>query len=278
MQPKVSVVIPSYNNAEFIGDTLRSVLAQTWENLEVIVADHSSTDATMRIVRQFDSDPRVRVLTTPSGGGAVRNWNRVTSAASGDFVKLVCGDDLIYPDCVEKQVQAFATGVDMVAARRDVVDASGVAFVKSRGLPRLVGRIPGLRAVRKAVVNGTNVFGEPASVMFRTEALHRAGLWSESEHYLIDEATYVAVLKGGDFVGIPESLGAFRVSSSQWSVRLAKSQAAETIAFHKKVDAEFPGLLSRRDLTIGNNRARALARVRRLVYFLLSLRRATGAR
>lgn len=272
MEPVLSVVIPAYNNQDFIAETMRSVLEQTHSEFELIVADHASSDRTLEILRGFESDPRVRLLLTDAGGGAVRNWNRVTEEARGTYIKLVCGDDILDPTCLEKQLAAFEPGVDMVAARRDIIDADGRPIIKRRGLPSLIGRFSGRTAIKRTVREGTNVFGEPASVMFRREALAAAGNWDKDEHFLLDEATYASVLVKGDFVGLADSLGSFRVSGGQWSVRLAKTQADEAVGFHKRLDAKHPGLLSRSDLLLGNARARLLALGRRVVYTWLASR------
>jgi glycosyltransferase involved in cell wall biosynthesis len=272
MTPTVSIVIPAYNNAAFIEETMRSVLAQTHTELEVIVADHSSTDDTRARLEQFADDPRVRLVETPAGGGAARNWNRVSALASGEFVKLVCGDDLIHPECVALQVAAFEEGVAMVASTRDIVDARGRVIVRGRGLFGLVGRHDGRVAIRRTVRLGTNAFGEPASVMFRRSDFVGAGLWDGAESYLIDEASYARVLLRGDFVGIPQSLSTFRVSGGQWSVRLARSQAREADAWHRRFAVENPGLLSPADLRLGGLRVREMALRRRLTYLLLGKR------
>lgn len=268
--PLVSVVIPAYQNADHIEATMRSVLAQTYRSLEVIVADHGSTDGTRALLEQFASDPRVTVLDTPRGGGAVANWNAVTSTATGDFVKLVCGDDLIYPTCVEEQVAAFADGVVMVSCRRDIVNSQGRPVIRGRGLGGVVGRAAGTDAVRETIRRGSNVFGEPACVTFRRQTLVDVGLWHENAHYLIDEATYARVLELGDFVGVPQSLAAFRVSAGQWSVRLASSQAREAAEFHAEFAARHPEVVSRLDVRLGDVRARMMSWQRRLAYVFLA--------
>jgi glycosyltransferase involved in cell wall biosynthesis len=155
MTPRVSIVIPSYNNEDYIAETMRSVLTQTFEDFELVVADHSSTDRTGELLQQYTSDPRVRLLNTPTGGGAERNWNRVTDEAKGELVKLVCGDDVLYPEALAIQVAAFDSADDdvaMVASSRDIVDASGRPIVRDHGLGGLSGRVAGTVALRRGVV------------------------------------------------------------------------------------------------------------------------------
>jgi len=266
--PRVSVVVPSYNNASFIEATMDSILAQTFEDFELVVADHSSTDGTWERLQRYGADPRVRLLRTESGGGAPRNWGRVTAAARGALVKLVCGDDIIYRDCLRVQVEAMDANpsVVLVAAQRDLIDARGGLVKARRGLAGLTGRVPGRVAVRHTVLAGSNIFGEPACVLIRRETLERAGGWDGRHPYVIDEATYVSVLLIGDFLGIDTALAAFRLSSSQWSVHLAREQSDQVIGFHHRLAVDAPGLLSRTDLIRGDGMARGMAYARRLAY------------
>lgn len=107
MQPLVSVVVPAFNAALYVEAALDSILAQTYEDFEVVVADHSSTDGTWEILQRYADDPRVRLSRTPTGGGAEGNWNAVSKLARGEWVKLVCADDLIYPQLLETQMSAI---------------------------------------------------------------------------------------------------------------------------------------------------------------------------
>ncbi len=266
--PRVSVVVPSYNNASFIEATLDSILAQTFEDFELVVADHSSTDGTWERLQRYGADPRVRLMRTEAGGGAPRNWERVTAAARGALVKLVCGDDVIYPDSLRVQVEAMDANpsVVLVAAQRDLIDARGGLVRARRGLAGLTGRVPGRVAVRHTVLAGSNIFGEPACVLIRRETLERAGGWDGRHPYVIDEATYASVLLIGDFLGIDTALAAFRLSSSQWSVHLAREQSDQVIGFHHRLAVDAPGLLSRTDLIRGDAMARGMAYARRLAY------------
>ena len=268
MTPRVSIVVPSYNNGAFIEATMESILAQTYTDFELVVADHSSTDDSWERLQRFTSDPRVRLLQTPAGGGAPANWDRVTREATGELVKLVCGDDLVYPTCLERQVEAMdsAEGIVMVASQRDLIDAHANVIVRSRGLAGLRGRVSGRAAARRTVVAGANIFGEPACVLMRRSALEAAGGWDDSHPYVIDEASYVNVLMQGDFYGIAEALAGFRLSAGQWSVHLAEEQSKQVLGFHHQLAAAQPGLLSRADLVRGDMLARGMAYTRRLAY------------
>ena len=268
MTPRVSVVVPSYNNASFIEETIDSILGQSFEDFELVVADHSSTDGTWERLQRFTVDPRVRLLRTDTGGGAPYNWEQVTTQARGELVKLVCGDDIIYPDCLRLQVEAMDANpsVVLVAAQRDLIDARGGLVKARRGLAGLTGLAPGRVAVRHTVVAGSNIFGEPACVLIQRAALERAGGWDGRQPFVIDEATYANVLLLGDFFGIDMALAAFRLSSSQWSVHLARQQSDQVIDFHRRLADDEPGLLSRTDLCRGDAMARGMAFARRLAY------------
>lgn len=272
--PLVSIVIPAYNNADYLADTMISVLGQSYRNLEVIVSDHASTDGTWAVMESFQSDPRVTLLRTEGGGGALRNWNRVSQAATGSLIKLVCGDDLLYPTIVEDQVRALLeepTAV-LAASARDIVDADGAPVIKNRGLAGLTGVHDGTTAVRKTITQGTNIFGEPGCVLMRRSALEDIGWWDSRWPYLIDEATYCRVLLLGRFVGVPGSLAGFRISAGQWSVRLMNDQAKQATGFHDWMAQSRPDVVSATDRVIGNVRARMLAQVRRLAYAWLGRR------
>lgn len=273
MPALVSVVVPAYNNAAYIAPTLDSILAQTYPNLEIVVADHASTDGTRAILESYD-DPRLRLLDTPRGGGAPRNWNRVSQEASGEYVKLVCGDDLLHPDAVQRQVGVLEanSSVVLAASQRDLVDARGTVFVKRRGLGRLDGLVSGPDAVRATVRSGTNLFGEPACVTMRRSALAAAGWWDSGKAYYIDAGTYAAVLEHGDAFALRESLAAFRVSASQWSVRLLREQQRQAAEFHEEQRGRFPATVSTSDVRRGDAMAHLAAWQRRLAYQALGRR------
>ena len=173
MQEFVSVVVPVYNNASTLRETLTSILGQTYPYLKVIISDHASTDESLSIARDFETDPRVTVTTYSGPRGAHFNWNYVTRLADGEYLTLVCGDDLIVADSIEKRVDAlrkFPNSV-LVSAQKSVISHSGRTLIRKRGLGGLKGLVPAGRAIRRSVQLGQNIFGEPMSVLFRRRAL-----------------------------------------------------------------------------------------------------------
>ncbi|RLV49931.1 glycosyltransferase family 2 protein [Nocardioides mangrovicus] len=278
MSTRVSVVVPAYNNAAFLRETLLSVLAQTYTDFELVVADHASVDDTPQILAEFAHDPRVRLLSTPAGGGAERNWNRVTQAATGELVKLVCGDDLLRPTALEHQVAAFDAHPDavMVCSPRDMIDATGKVIVRRRGLGGLSGRVDGRTAVRTAVRQGANLFGEPCCVLLRRSTLAEVGGWHGDPGYMIDQATYSRVLLRGDLVTTPHTEAAFRFSDTQWSVELAGQQSASIAHLHRELQRIAPESVSAADVRRGNLMA-SLRTAQRRVFYLAFGRRMRSA-
>jgi glycosyltransferase involved in cell wall biosynthesis len=107
MQPLVSVLIPAYNSANWIGQTIQSVLHQTWPNLEVIIVDDGSTDQTLTIAQTFTSD-RVIVLSQPNQGAAAAR-NHALRQSKGDYIQFLDADDLLAPDKIEQQIKLLQT-------------------------------------------------------------------------------------------------------------------------------------------------------------------------
>jgi glycosyltransferase involved in cell wall biosynthesis len=268
--PRVSIVVPAYQNARFIERTIDSALAQTFSDFELIVADHSSTDGTWETIARYADDARVRLLRTEAGGGAERNWNRVTDEARGAYIKLLCGDDVIYPNCLAQQVAALDAHptAGVAANRRDLIDPSDDVLLKGRGLRGLSGLVAGPTAIRAIVRAGTNLLGEPACVTVRADLLRKVGGWSATYPYLIDQYTYMRVLEHSDLVAIEDVQAAFRVSSTQWSVKLATEQGAQASGVHRHFREDLPAVISAWDERLGTLRAYRTAWARRTAYFV----------
>jgi len=105
LTPLVSILIPAYNAGDWVEETLRSALAQTWLRKEIILVDDGSRDHTLAIARRFQSD-EVRVFSQPNQGAAAAR-NKAFSLSKGDYIQWLDADDVLAPDKIEKQIQAL---------------------------------------------------------------------------------------------------------------------------------------------------------------------------
>jgi glycosyltransferase involved in cell wall biosynthesis len=144
MRPTVSVLIPCHNAQDYVGAAVRSVLAQTWRDLEVIVVDDASTDASADVLAMIDDD-RLEVIRGEKKGAATAR-NRAFAASSGVFVLYLDADDLVDPNHVRNLYAAIVAAPGCVALgewdrfradpaeaafppRATYVDASGPAWL-----------------------------------------------------------------------------------------------------------------------------------------------------
>ncbi|MEU9819740.1 glycosyltransferase family 2 protein [Pseudonocardia alni] len=228
--PSVSVCIPVHNGEAYLAETIRSVLEQTWRDFELVVLENGSTDASWEIATSF-RDPRIRVernrQTLPQGD----NWNRAVELCRAPLVKLVCADDLLHPRCLELQVPPMRDdpSLSVVASRRHMIDEQSRVIVPRRGLGGgLVGLHSGSEVARRVIRNGANPIGEPGNVLFRHEQFVTAGGWRPERRFIMDLDLWMRLLQYGDFLGVPETLAAFRIArgsvSSEFEQQISEEQ------------------------------------------------------
>lgn len=263
--PKVSVCIPVYNCEKFVGAAVESVLAQTYKDFELLVLDNCSTDRTPEILAGY-SDARIRVRRNKETLDYEDNWNEAIRGAAGDYIKVLCADDLLYPDCLERQVRAIGQdGVSLVCSGRDVINPDGKVLMR-RNFASKEMFLDGRSAVRRSMRSGTNTLGEPAAVLFKRSALEQAGVFSAEFPYVIDLNLWMRLLLTGGLYSIPESLCAFRVSNDSWSVKIYGSQASDFQGLLESACADERYGISAADRISGRVRARINALLRMVFY------------
>lgn len=113
--PKVSMLIPVYNRENFIGECIESALNQSFTDIEVVVVDNSSTDATWQVCLEYAGrDSRVRAFRNERNVGPVLNWKRCIDEARGKYGKILFSDDLIAPRFLEATLPLFSDDVAFV--------------------------------------------------------------------------------------------------------------------------------------------------------------------
>src|SRR5947209_3970024 len=108
VQPLVSVNMVTYNHEKYIAAAIRSVLGQSFADLELVIVDDGSTDATPEVIASFN-DPRLVSVRQPNQGPNAAT-NRGLQTCRGRYVALMSGDDLCHPDRLLRQLQAYGNG------------------------------------------------------------------------------------------------------------------------------------------------------------------------
>jgi glycosyltransferase involved in cell wall biosynthesis len=173
-QPLVSILIPAHNAQEWIADTIRSAIAQTWPRIEVIVVDDGSTDETLAIARQFES-PCVRVVTQENQGAAAAR-NTAFSLSHGDYIQWLDADDLLSPDKIAVQMNVVQKNGDSkqllsCAFGRFLYRRQHAEFVRTELWKDLS---PAEWLYRKL---GQNLYMQTATWLVSRELTEVAGLW-----------------------------------------------------------------------------------------------------
>ena len=135
--PSATIITPLHNGEAFVAAAIRSVLAQTFTDFEMLVVDNQSTDAGPDIVRSFD-DPRVRLLSNPDHRGPASTRNVALAASRGRYIAFLDADDLWHPRKLELQISHMSDlGSAFSWAAYDVIDVNGTVLRTQRSEPNM---------------------------------------------------------------------------------------------------------------------------------------------
>ena len=209
-RPFISVIMQAYNGERYIADSIRSLLAQTYDNWELVVVDDGSTDRTGEIVREMAShEPRIKYVYQPNGRlGKARNTGILNS--SGPLIAFLDQDDLWVPEKLELQVAVQQT------LKGGVVFTGGYFFFgddttdKTKPLPIVPGRLAGHDLIDRLLRFN---FMPVMSVMMERQSFDQVGPFEEAEPYhgCEDYDLWLKLAKhGAVFFGMEEKLVWYR--------------------------------------------------------------------
>lgn len=179
--PLISIIIPTYNRADLLPETLDSVLRQTYQNWECIIVDDGSTDNTIEIANKFvHKDKRIRFYERPCerkpGGNGARNFGFLKS--SGEYVKWLDSDDLIAENLLKNEAELILNkNSDLILSSWIYFDSKSTSFPERN---RLVKASPknGIELLNKMGELGE--FSFPSCYLVKRELISVAGLWNEN--------------------------------------------------------------------------------------------------
>ncbi|MDR1276775.1 MAG: glycosyltransferase [Candidatus Accumulibacter sp.] len=225
--PLVSVTIPAYK-PKYFEKALKSAIAQTWKNIEIVICDDCPDKGIEEIVKKFEADPRVRYLRNPNrvDNSGCENHALCFTASNGEFIKFLNDDDTLAPDCVERLLEGFRKYPDITLAfsKRALIDAD------DRALPDRVDSLPlstddcvfeGTALAAGLLISAYNFIGEPTTPLFR-----KSELASNKPHFMAfaghdrilvvrDHAIWCNLLSKGNAAYVPATLSCFRIHPEQ---------------------------------------------------------------
>jgi len=277
VEPQVSVCVPVYQGAEYIGTAIESVLAQSFGSFELVVRDNGSTDGTADIVRSF-GDPRIRLERAETTVPMPDNWNRTVALSRAPLVKVICADDVLRPGALGDQVRLLQAdpSVAVSAGRVDMIDAADRVLFANRHVNRhLVGARSRTEVLRTVVRHGGNPIGPSVSVTFRRKDFDAVGGFDGTLLFTMDLDMWVRLLAFGNLHGDRRTAGAFRVHPNSESAAATREQFAIQRKFTDDLIRDAGPVIRRRDVAAGKVGAyTALAR-RYALFLTTSLRSRT---
>lgn len=203
--PKITVVTPSFNQAPFLEETIRSVLLQGYPNLEYIIMDGGSTDGSVEIIRKYE--PWLTYWQSERDGGQAEAINNGWKRSTGYAITWLNSDDVLTPDSLIKSVQILSSrdGPDMVYGDNIIIDENSTIHRRLTGRPF---------SAKDILLKGVNPIPQPGFLMKR-EVLDRIGMLDERLQFAMDFDYWVRMaLCAVTAQYVPHPLAMFREHSS----------------------------------------------------------------
>jgi len=240
--PKVSVIIPSYNHVQYIRQCVDSVLAQTYQDIEIIVVDDGSTDGTVEILREYD-DRIVLIEQTNRGTQAARN--AAIRASSGEFIALLDSDDEWLPGKLQRQMPVLVEHpeIGMAYGQAYTIDEQGVRLNSGRAF--------GAPVSESAFEDILVLNPVPAlTAVVRRSCLNDVGLFDESFIGAADWDLWLRIAHRWSIVCVEEPLALYRVHDSNTTKLLYKT---------RQIYEEHQRVLARAEEIVGLHHATSVA-------------------
>jgi glycosyltransferase involved in cell wall biosynthesis len=156
--PDLSIIMPVYNTVSYLGESVESVLSQSFTDFELIIIDDASTDGSAELLNNFRDD-RIKILTNTQNKGIVFSRNRGLNEAQGNFIAQFDSDDVARPDKFEKQIDFLKRNPDfgMVGSWVRMIDSEGKLIKQKWRLPAKPHLIPAIMLFRNYFVQSTIV-------------------------------------------------------------------------------------------------------------------------
>ena len=234
--PAISIVIPTYNHAEYLQQALQSVIDQTFHDWEAIIVNNFSDDATLQIIEQFN-EPRFRVINFRNHGIIAASRNEGIRNSLAPVIAFLDSDDTWYKDKLSKCMSEFENGAKVVC--------HGENWISDSSVPRAIFYGPAEKATYRNLLFRGNCISTSATLVNK-EVLEQLLGFSENPTFITAEDYELWIrlsLATSKFVFIHEILGEFRRHGESASSSVDKHLAAEIAVINHHVEQIRPSFL-----------------------------------
>lgn len=244
--PKASVIIPAYNTAEYIEQTLDSILTQSYSDFEIIIIDDGSTDETADKIKAY-TDPRVRYYYQANSGRPSGPRNKAINLARGDVIFIFDSDDVMLPDKIKASMEALdaAPEAGMVFTGFCCVDEGNTVINPSfLGNYHTLNNLPKSAVMRDAwLIRSSEVsaglaysnFVGTSGVAVRRRVFDKVGFFDTDVRNADDKLMWSAIADQYDFIYIPTVYHQYRVRKGSISLRNIAERADGIITVLRKM-------------------------------------------
>ena len=246
--PLVSVCIPTYNNADFIGQTIESILAQTYKNIEILIGDNVSSDSTEEIINTFiKRDTRIKYFKNKKNLMYFGNCNNLIKKAKGKYIAIFHSDDVYNKDIIHKQVKFLEDNVKFagVFSQRNLIDDNNNPIkcplldfeLKNGGVIDVDLDF----YISEMLVKDNYILVCPTSMVRRSVYIELGG-YSEVD-YIEDQTMWVKILENYKLAILNERLMSRRIHKNQGIVKsLERDKLSVHLQFYEEYFNRHPEL------------------------------------
>jgi glycosyltransferase involved in cell wall biosynthesis len=245
--PLVSVIIPAYNSEKYIAETLRSVIAQSYKNLEIIVVDDASTDNTLQVVESMDITRPIAVIKKEKNSGAAASRNLGYKYSKGSLIKCLDADDFIDSEMITNQVA-------LVVDENNIISAQWGRFVNDdintfKLSPETCWQTMPSNDWVCASWRNANAMTNPGIFLIPRKIIEKAGLWDETLSLLDDTEYFMKTILATDKVIFSSNSTLYYRSGLNNSLSRTKTRKGFESAFNAIEKASLTLLDKRNDHT-----------------------------
>ncbi|MCL4760857.1 MAG: glycosyltransferase family 2 protein [Burkholderiales bacterium] len=232
--PLVTVLTPVFNGAEHLRECIESVQSQSYQHWNYWIVDNCSSDATVEIARSYVAlDPRIHVALNTRHVSMPQNFNRAFALVppESDYFKVVCADDWILPQCLERMVELANRHPSIGILCCHQQSGNRLRWAE---LPSDQAFLPGRLACRKVLLDGANILGAPTASMYRSDLLRLGKPFFPHDGPHSDTSACFEFLDRCDFGVVHEALAVERVHAEQITSKIERF-AAGNLAYLEAV-------------------------------------------